>query len=93
MKNTVYILQDYENEIIGIYSSFEKAKKGLIGVIKESIISYKYELNKYEDENVYTVELRRLITELEESIESVQKATPKPYYSYDQLYLTEYIFD
>ena len=98
METAVYILEDfrtdYEHGVIGVYSSFEKAKEGLISVLKESIMSYEDELDAGEDDDdEYAEELRGYIAELKESIENVRKAVPNPYYACDQLYLTKHTID
>lgn len=81
METIIYTLEDfrddYDHGVIGAYSSFKKAKKGLISVLKESIASYEDELDKCEDElDEYTKVFRDSIAELKESIKNVQKAIP-----------------
>lgn len=95
--DTVYALEDfrddYEHGVIGIYSSFEKAKTGLIEVLKESIMSCEDELDEYEDDSddeKLAKELRDRIAELKRMIENVEKAIPNPYYTCGQLYITEH---
>lgn len=97
METAVYVLEDfrddYEHGVLGVYSSFEKAKEGLIGALKASIMSYEDELDagdEDDDDDGYTEELRGYIAELKESIENVQKAVPNPYYACDQLYITKH---
>lgn len=91
MKTTVYALEkvhsDYDYEVIGIYDSFEKAKTELIGVLKEKILFYKNEFNKCEDNKEYVGEF---ITKLKGLIKNVEKATPTPYYTCNQLYISEH---
>ncbi len=93
--DTVYALEDfrddYEHGVIGIYSSFEKAKTGLIEVLKEEIVSCENELDECVNElDKYAKELRSSIAKFKEMIKIVQKATPHSYYTCGQLYITEY---
>lgn len=98
METAVYILEDfrtdYEHGVIGVYSSFEKAKEGLISVLKESIMSYEDELDAGEDDDdEYAEELRGYIAELKESIKDVEELVPTSYYACNQLYITEHPID
>lgn len=97
MKITVYTLEDfrpdYEHGVIGVYGSFEKAKKELISVLKESIMSYQDELDECEDDDEYAEELNGYITELKEKIKNVEQVVPTSYYACDQLYITEHSID
>ncbi len=95
MEVTVYTLEDfrpdYEHGVIGVYDSFEKAKERLIDELKMSIKLCEDELEIGEDEfDEYDKELLDYIAELKEEIKIVQKAIPSPYYSCDQLYITEH---
>lgn len=95
MEITVYTLEDfrpdYEHGVIGVYDSFEKAKEGLIDELKISIKLWEDELKVGEDEfDEYDKELQGYIAECRKLIECVQKAMPSPYYSCDQLYITEH---
>lgn len=97
MKITVYTLEDfrddYEHGVIGVYSSFEKAKEGLISVLKESVMSCQDELDECEDDDEYAEELRNSIAELKEKIKNVEQIVPTSYYACGQLYITKYFID
>lgn len=97
METTVYVLEDfrtdYEHGVIGVYSSFEKAKEGLISVLKESIMSYKDELDECEDDDEYAEKLRGYIAGVEEKIKNVKQVVSTSYYDCGQLYITEYTID
>ena len=97
MEITVYTLEDfrddYEHGVIGVYDSFEKAKTGLIRVLKESIMSYQDELDECEDDDEYAEELRDSIAELKEKIKDVEQVAPTYYYACNQLYITEHTID
>lgn len=97
---TVYILEDfrddYEHGVIGVYSSFEKAKAGLIKVLKESIMSCEDELDECEDnsdDEKWAEELRDHIAEFKRMIENVEKVVSNPYYTCGQLYITEHTIE
>ena len=96
METKVYVLEDfredYEHGVIGVYTSFEKAKTGLIQVLKESIMSLEDELDECEDDDdkEWVEELRGSIDELKESLEDAEKAIPSPYYACGQLYITKH---
>ena len=96
MKITVYTLEDfrddYEHGVIGVYSSFEKAKEGLISVLKESVMSCQDELDECEDDE-YAEELRDSIAELKEDIKDAELLVPTSYYACNQLYITEHPID
>lgn len=83
MKITVYTLEDfrddYEHGVLGVYESFEKAKEGLISVLKESIMSREDELDECEDDE-YAEELRGSIAELKEDIKDAELLVPTPYF-------------
>lgn len=92
----VYTLEDfrddYEHGVIGVYSSFEKAKVGLISVLKESIMSHEDELDECEDDDEEWAEkLRVFIAEAKEAIKNLEKVVPSPYYACNQLYITEHV--
>lgn len=92
----VYTLEDfrddYDHGVIGVYSSFEKAKEGLISVLKESIVSYENELNAGEDDE-YAEELRGYIAELKENIEEVERVESSSYYGCGELFITEHTIE
>ena len=95
METKVYTLEDFredcEHGVIGVYISFEKAKTGLIQVLKESIMSLEDELDECEDDDEeWAEELRGSIDELKESLEDAEKAMPSPYYVCGQLYITKH---
>lgn len=95
METMVYTLEDfredYEHGVIGVYTSFEKAKMGLIQVLKESIMSLEDELDECEDDDEELAEeLRGFIDELKELLEDAEKAMPSPYYVCGQLYITKH---
>lgn len=98
MKITVYTLEDfrpdYEHGVIGVYSSFEKAKEGLTSVLRESIMSYKDELDECEDDDdEYAEKLRGYIAGVEEKIKNVEQVVSTSYYACGQLYITEHTID
>lgn len=98
METVVYILEDfrpdYDHMVIGVYSSFEKAKVVLIEILKESIMSCEDELNECEDEDEKLAEeLRSSIDELKRMIKNVEKALPNPYYACGQIYITKHTID
>jgi hypothetical protein len=97
METTVYTLEDfrtdYDHGVIGVYSSFEKAKEGLISVLKESIMSYRDELDECEDDDEYAEKLRGYIAVVEEKIKNVEQVVSTSYYACGQLYITEHTID
>lgn len=98
MEIIVYTLEDFrddhEHGVIGVYDSFEKAKTGLIEILKEEIMSCEDELDECENElDEYAKELRNSIGGLKEMIKNVWKALPNPYYACGQLYITKHIIN
>ena len=98
MEIFVYTLEDFRDDhkhgVIGVYDSFEKAKTGLIEVLKEEIMFCENELDEFENNlNVYANELHHSITKLKKMIKNVHKALPNSYYACGQLYITKHVLE
>ena len=93
----VYVLEDFrddcEHGVIGVYSSFEKAKMGLASVLKESIMSHEDELVECEDDEEWAEKLRVFIAEAKEAIKNLEKVESNSCYACNQLYITEHVLD